>query len=263
MFAGAAYIGTASVPNAADHRTYNEWHQLDHRPENLALDGVYWGERWVRSPHCRDAALVATGEWSEFHYLNSYWLRPPVERSIAEWTQLADDSFHWGRRPDVPITTRSFLSFFRPVFGLAAPDALVAPHVLPMRPNRGVYLTVTRASAVAGADRAILESRYAWYRTSGFPAMVRRPGVAGVWAFASAHHLAPASWAKQEGSTAEALPELRVHLYFCDGDPLDLAAALSVDDLVAPGERRCEELLFAGPLEAITPWRWDWFDDEG
>jgi len=20
--------------------------------------------------------------------------------------------------------------------------------------------------------------------------------------------------------------------------------------------------LFAGPLETVTPWRWDWFDDE-
>jgi len=26
----------------ADHRTYNEWHLYDHRPENLALDGVRW-----------------------------------------------------------------------------------------------------------------------------------------------------------------------------------------------------------------------------
>lgn len=26
--------------NTEDHRRYNQWHQLDHRPENLALPGV-------------------------------------------------------------------------------------------------------------------------------------------------------------------------------------------------------------------------------
>ena len=29
------------------HRAYNRWHLYDHRPENLALDGVRWGDRWT------------------------------------------------------------------------------------------------------------------------------------------------------------------------------------------------------------------------
>ncbi|ANH36663.1 hypothetical protein I601_0209 [Nocardioides dokdonensis FR1436] len=33
--------------SAEDHRAYNRWHQLDHRPENLALPGVAWGDRPV------------------------------------------------------------------------------------------------------------------------------------------------------------------------------------------------------------------------
>ena len=34
-------------PGPDHHRRYNEWHQLDHRPENLALPGVAWGDRWA------------------------------------------------------------------------------------------------------------------------------------------------------------------------------------------------------------------------
>jgi len=52
---------------------------------------------------------------------------------------------------------------------------------------------------------------------------------------------------------------------FLDGDPLAVSAAVGArhesgalgpawdDDAVA-------RLQFAGPLEAITPWQWDWFD---
>ena len=40
---------------------------------------------------------------ANLHYLNMYWLRDPVAESVAEWNELAERSFHWGRRDDVHI----------------------------------------------------------------------------------------------------------------------------------------------------------------
>lgn len=256
----AAYLGTARVPDPENHRIYNEWHQLDHRPENLALEEVAWGERWVRSPRCAATSLVAVGAWSDFDYLNNYWLRGPVDQSIDRWTRLADDSFHWGRRPDLGVTERSFLSFFRPVLGAAASRVMVPPNVLPLRPNTGVYLTVTELTPTAGPERVVLEERFGWYRTVGFPEMISRPGIAGVWALVSAHDLAPESWAAQEATDPGAMPNLRAHLYYLDDDPYEVATRITIEDVLAPGSDRFEKLLFAGPLESITPWQWDWFD---
>lgn len=264
QFADAAFVGITKVDSRADHRLYNEWHQLDHRPENLLLDGVAWGERWVRSPDCSEATAAASEPWNDFHYLNSYWFKEPVERSIAQWAALADRSFHWGRRPELAVATRPFMSFFRPVLGLCAPRVLVSADALPLRPNRGVYLTVTRSAAVADRARAQLQERFDWYRRSGFPRMLEAPGVAGVWALAGDSDLAPESWVGREASTERTeATALRLHLYFCDGDPLAVAQLVSdagvEGTVLAPGGE-VEELVFAGPLRAIAPWHWDWFD---
>jgi hypothetical protein len=263
-FAEAAFIGITRIDDIGDHRAYNEWHQLDHRPENLLLDGVAWGERWVRSPDCVAATAASVGEWDDFHYFNTYWFRPPVADAIDEWAQLADRSFHWGRRPEISIVSRPFMSFFRPVSGAAAPRVLVSPDALPFRPNRGLYVTVTRTGGVAARARAELEQRYAWYAREGFPAMLARRGVAGVWAFAGSPELAPPAWAQQEASADPGVAQsVRIHVYFCDGDPTELAeeiATSGVDGTVLAPGGEVEELLFAGPLRSITPWEWDWFE---
>lgn len=259
----AAYLGTARIPDRSAHAVYNDWHQLDHLPENLALDGVRWGERWVRTPACVDASLVAEEEWSEFDYLTNYWFRDPITESVDAWTGLADESFHWGRRPDIGITERSFLSFFRPVWGIASPRVAIGASVLPIRPNKGLYLTVSQLAPTAGAERGALERRFEWYRTVGFPAMIERPGVAGVWALTSAHDLAPDSWAAQESSTAGSMPLVRAHIHYLDTDPVGFAEGVTADQVLAPGtgdDEGIERLVFAGPLEAITPYQWNWFD---
>ena len=90
-----AFFSFTQVPDPADHRAYNEWHQLDHRPENLALPGVNAGERWVRTPAC--AALgSAAPPFDRLHYLNMYWFAD--EAAITGWQELAERSFHWGNR---------------------------------------------------------------------------------------------------------------------------------------------------------------------
>lgn len=61
-FADAAFVSLARMTAPQHHQAYNEWHHLDHRPENLLLEGVMWGERWVQTPDCRAAAL-ASSDW--------------------------------------------------------------------------------------------------------------------------------------------------------------------------------------------------------
>ncbi|MCP3812180.1 hypothetical protein NLX62_07570, partial [Mycobacteriaceae bacterium Msp059] len=99
-----------------EHRRYNEWHQLDHRPENLALPGIAWGDRWSRPEACRDVSTAEPAQ-ADTDYVAMYWFRSPVEQSVREWEQLGADSFQWGRGPMIPGVRRTVLAFFRPVKG--------------------------------------------------------------------------------------------------------------------------------------------------
>ena len=53
-------------------------------------------------------------------------------------------------------------------------------------------------------------------------------------------------------------------MLYLDGDPIEVSASLR--EQIGRGGRLGAELekrlhpVFAGPLETIQPWRWDWFD---
>lgn len=253
MLASKVFFSFTELPDVTSHREYNAWHQLDHRPENLALPGVLHGERWVRSPDCAAASVAADPRFESFHYLNSYWLREPIDQSRLEWQALGARSLQWGRRPDLHLAKRNHLQFCEPVKGYAHPRVLLSPDVLPLRPNLGVWLTVARI----GDDPAAANDLYQWYDEVRIPDMLGCPGVAGGWTFVDEGSFDPA----HEGAS------LRFHLYFLDDDPLEVAAALAEHEAewAAAGRGRdrapAEAVLFAGPLRRIIPWQWDWFDD--
>jgi hypothetical protein len=246
-----AFFSFTEVPDPADHRAYNEWHQLDHRPENLALPGVRWGERWVRSPDCAAVAPEPSAELAALHYVNMYWFAEPVDVSTAAWSELAERSFHWGRRDDVRIARRLLMGFFRPVKGYVNPRVLVSADALPIRPNRGVHVTVAR---IDEPRAAAAEALFGWYDRVRIPAMLGCRGGAGAWTFAADDTFATALDLAGAGDTPSTL---RLTLVYLDDDPLaftDELAALPVDHDTSP-----ETILFAGPLRSITPWDWDWF----
>jgi hypothetical protein len=58
-----------------DHRRYNEWHQLDHRPENLALPGVAWGDRRART----ESGSVAVAEYESVLFESEVTTNVPGE----------------------------------------------------------------------------------------------------------------------------------------------------------------------------------------
>jgi hypothetical protein len=241
----------------ADHRRYNEWHQLDHRPENLALPGVAWGDRWGRPLGYRSAA-EATPEHSATDYVAMYWFNEPVEQSVAEWDQLGADSFQWGRGPLLPGVRRNLLAFFKPVKGYASPGALVAPGVIPYRPNRGLHLTLTRHSHPFGADT---HDRYRWEDRTLIPALLDVPGVAGAWTFTFSHHQRHASL-PLSAETPDPPGSLRIRLLYLDDDPE--ATSARIDERSAETEAKGQggtgsagATLLRTPLRTIVPWQ-DW-----
>lgn len=155
------------------HRRYNEWHQLDHRPENLALPGVAWGDRWARTARC-NAESIAEPDQAATDYVAMYWFRKPVEESVREWEQLGMDSFDWGRGPMIARVNRTLLAFFRPVKGYAAASSLVSPSVIPYRPNRGLHLTLTRFADPLGLGT---HENHRWEDRLLIPELLDIPGV--------------------------------------------------------------------------------------
>ncbi|WP_433045909.1 hypothetical protein [Dactylosporangium sp. CS-033363] len=251
-----AFFSFTEVPDPAQHRAYNAWHQLDHRPENLALPGVLHGERWVRPPDC--AGPPAGSPLDALQYLNMYWFRDPAEESFRAWQELAERSYQWGRRPDTVLARRLMMGSFTPVKGYAGPRVLVSPAALPFRPNRGVYVRVTR---LADPHGAAAHERFAWLDREGVPRLLEAPGVAGVWTFASQSTTLDAGWGAAAGSTTfDQRPGLepgrfRILLAYLDADPLEFRS-----ELPAGPHPEAEEPLLDGVLRAIAPWDWDWFD---
>ena len=80
------------------HREYNEWHQLDHRPENLLLPGVAWGDRWTRARKDADLGEASAPEYARVDYVVMWWFRPPYAESITAWTKLGEDFLPVGSR---------------------------------------------------------------------------------------------------------------------------------------------------------------------
>jgi hypothetical protein len=251
MFSELAFFSFTGIADESQHRSYNEWHQLDHRPENLALPGVAWGERWASRGEY-SAAAQATEHFDNLSYVNMYWFRPPVEQAVAEWTALGEASFQWGRGPLIPGVERQLLAFFHPVKGYAAASALVSPEVLPYRPSRGLHLTLSQIS-----DAHSLEAHADHLREDRevIPDLLELDGVAGAWTFSFAF---PQHHDSLDFETTPSYPpgSMRIRLLYLDEDPLAVTTRIAaVDERI--GRPPSRETLFRGPLKTIVPWQ-DW-----
>lgn len=252
-----AFFSFVTLDNASagDHRRYNAWHQLDHRPENLALPGIAWGDRWSRGDDCR-AVSQAEPDQAATDYVAMYWFRAPVRESVRAWEQLGADSFQWGRGPMLPGVRRTMLAFFRPVKGYAAASASVSPDVIPYRPNRGVQLTMTRFADPLGAQA---HEHHRWEDRVLMPALLDLDGVAGAWTFALDHHQNNGLGLRSV-QAADPPGGLRIRMVYVDADPVLTAAriqdcaaqiAVGIDQGPAP------ECIIDTPLRTIIPWQ-DW-----
>ncbi|HXY27425.1 MAG TPA: hypothetical protein VEH82_04025, partial [Acidimicrobiales bacterium] len=154
------FFSFTEITDPSAHEAYNAWHQLDHLPEQFTIDGISFGQRWVRSPRCRAAEAVVAPELEPFHYMTLYLMRDeqvvPPFFALAERLRAVDRFF---------AARRALLSGpFEVVGRWAAPRVAVSPGAVPFRPAQGVYVVV--GPEVDGA------------------ALVDHSGVAGVWQFA-------------------------------------------------------------------------------
>ena len=249
MLAKRAFFSFLELTDRSRHQEFNEYHQLDHRPENLALPGVVWGERWVRSPDCAALSSGGDAELGRINYVAMYWFRDPVEESVAEWVELGDLAFQWGRRPETDWARRE-VGFFRPLKGYVNPRVLVSPDALPFRPVRGMHISILE---VPEPRSSAAEAAFRWYDRTHIPDLVACPGVAGAWTFS-------------RNQTGSGQPGLRVHLLFLDEDPLEVLAGIDQRRKEWAAEGRMHDLdgvieeRLSTPLRTITPWQWDWFD---
>lgn len=257
MFAQLAFVSLVELTDPSQHRAYNEWHQLDHRPENLALPGVAWGDRWAR-PAEYAAASQASIPYASVDYVAMYWFREPLDESLAAWDSLGSDSFQWGRGPIIPGVERRMLSFYRPVKGYAAARVLVSPDVIPFRPNRGLHVQLSR---VADPHGPATHAWYTWEDRVLIPALLEIPGVAGAWTFAFSHAQRHATL-PLVGSDDSAPGSSRIRLLYLDGDPLEvtpLVDTLTAELLAASPQldAGATETALSTPVHTIIPWQ-DW-----
>ncbi len=233
------FFSFTEVTDPAAHRSYNEWHQLDHLPEQLPMAGIAWGGRWVCSPRCRVARAVSAPLLEPVHYLTLYLMEDPIGPTLDAFAALGGELRRLGRFHEQRASHLS--GPFDVLAAHAAARVLVSGAAVPYRPSTGVYVVVEEA----------VSDDTTWEAVDPAP-LLAAEGVAGVWSFAASS--VPGRW--DPGRR-------RVTVCFLDGDPLDVSDGMRPLVSSRSGWGVDSEVVFAGPFEAVTPWKWDWFDDEG
>jgi hypothetical protein len=183
------FFSFTEITDPAEHRAYNEWHQLDHMPEQFPLRGIAYGQRWVSTPACRAARNASGPRLDAIHYLTLYLMTEPVDETLREFRQLGRDLYEAGR---FHLHRHAHLSGpFALVDTAVAPRVLISAEAVPYRPHRGVYAVVQDASGIA----------------PDLDVMCATAGVAGAWSFADGAQHITIAW--------------------LDAEPLQVAAALA------------------------------------
>ena len=176
----AGFFAFTEITEPSAHRAYNEWHQLDHLPEQLPIPGISHGQRWVSTPRCREVShwsvLDAGGsaDLSAAQYLTLYLMREPLDETLALFYDLAvrlhdEDRFFPSRRAleSGPLPVRATA---------AAPRVRVSAAAVPYRPNRGIYALVDNPTRDSDGRQTSTLSKSA-------DDLLQIDGVAGVWLF--------------------------------------------------------------------------------
>ncbi|MGJ3509299.1 hypothetical protein [Enemella sp. A6] len=254
---GFVFFSLATLPDAGpeEHREYNKWHQLDHRPENLNLPGVEYGDRWGRPAEFK-AAGTGNDTLGDTDYVTMYWYHEPFDESYRQWNDLGETSFQWGRGPLIPGVERRMLAFFRIVKGYAAASSLVSPEVLKYRPNQGIHFLLTRHQKHHSLDT---HTHYTWTDRVLMPGLMEVDGVAGGYTF-SFSHFQKHSTMNFNTPDEDAASSMRVRLLYLDGDPLATTERIAAAEEQLARNADCGdagEVLLSTPVKTIIPFQ-DW-----
>jgi ketosteroid isomerase-like protein len=235
----AGFFSFTVVTDPDAHGGYNEWHQLDHLPEQMPLPGVAHGQRWVATPACLLSTQSRDSELASAQYLTIYLMLAPLEETLESFYQLALD-LH-GEDRFFPHRRAAVTGDLGVLEAHAAPRIQISAAAVPYRPNRGVYVVVGDGVALA-CSGAPLET------------LLGVDGVAGVWVFG-----ASGSRARSARPGGGRPLESDVLVCYLDDDPSVVAPAID-GHLSSVWESTGVSPDFAGPFETIAPWSWDWFD---
>lgn len=245
------FFSFTEITDPKEHRAYNEWHMLDHQPEQFPIPGVHWGSRWVLSPACRKAATKVDAPFEAIHYMTLYLMGEPVDATLKEFGELAAVLSTMGR---FHRHRKSHLSGpYNLLRAHAVPRIRVSAEALPWRPNMGLFVTVYEP----GENMARFDEYEAWRDTVHHPDMLSVPGVAGLYQFADKTAL---------GAFGKGAKAKHIQVYFLDAPALKVAKEIDrrrekwkkAGRMPDFGDAR--KLLFAAPLEPIRVGEWDWFD---
>jgi hypothetical protein len=155
-----------------EHHSYNEWHMLDHMPEQFPLRGIVYGQRWVSTPACRAERIASEPRLDPIHYVTLYLMSEPLEETIREFYALGRHLHEVGRFHQ--HRTSHLSGAFGVTHSWAAARVLVSPEAVPYRPNRGIYVTVSSPGDVRPE--------------------IDVPGVAGTWTFTNEERSIAVAW---------------------------------------------------------------------
>jgi hypothetical protein len=180
------FFSFTEITDPAEHHSYNAWHLFDHMPEQYPIDGVAFGQRWVRTPELARSSLVEDGNaLGASHYVTLYLMTEPVERTLREFVALGQDlrslgRFHQQRQSHLSGPLRRLESH-------VAPRVLMSAEAVPYRSHRGVHVVVER---IERHDDDYLQ----FWHTHHAPAVCALGGVVGVWEFATAPAFRDLGW---------------------------------------------------------------------
>jgi hypothetical protein len=207
----AAFLGLIEVEGEDAESRYEAWHASDHLPENKALPGVVYANRWHASEKLRGEHAIHDSALGHPQFLISYFFGEPLETSLEEWNVLAQFLGRAGRMFDGRSVRLGGLFAFE--HRETAPAIPLSPRAVPHRPHAGVYLHLANQTSFSSTDH------------ERFSSILERPGVTGGIRFASAD-------VREYGQTRGG----RAELYFCDSDPaITFADAESAADCVFAG----------------------------
>jgi len=204
---------------------YNEWHTLDHRPEQQRLSELRTSCRLVSTPACRKERAIAHERYDETDHITTYFFK---DLSAMEgFYDLSMALQEAGRNPEpLPTVERAVYT----VRGrAAAPRIKAGSDVLPWWPVKGCYLLIERGEAPAEA-------------------LTQVEGIGGVW-WASAEPLEPPLVTRD-------IAGLQITYCFLDDDPPVVARSLR-PVLEQRWAATGVEPLLAAPFQSVVPYDWD------
>lgn len=249
MFSPMTHLSLSRMTDPAQHRAENELFQLYHQPELRSLPEVAFVDRFVRAPDCAPRSKHDADH--AFDYAAMCWLRPPAHPSARAMSE------HFERAAQIGLHSRAWAkpaveAFFVPLKGYVNKETLLSADALPFRPNTGAYLMLSEFFRHHDVEA---EDTYRWYDQTRIPEMLGCKGAAGAWTFGERAFFAPGRDLTKSTQ--------RLTVVYLDGDPLAFAADLDARSKSLRDTSSVEKILFAGPLRAIVPWQWDWFDTHG